>query len=271
MTHKTLILNSDTRGDGSGIVTLTINRPEYHNAFDDVLIAEMIDALDSIEKDSSARLLVLRSEGGSFSAGADLNWMSRMANYSYEENKADAVQLASLMQKLNQLSKSTIAIVQGAAFGGGVGLVSCCDIAIASTKAVFCLSEVRLGLIPAVISPYVIAAIGQRAARRYFATAERFDAQQALRLGLVHEVVEGSVEGTEMEIIINDLIDNILRGGPKAQSEAKEMVLSVSGKNITESLIEETTKRITSVRCSDEAKEGMKAFLEKRSPDWKRE
>src|SRR5689334_10987047 len=176
--------------DQRGVATLTLNRPQIHNAFDDQLISALTHELGVLEHDRDVRLVVLAAEGRSFSAGADLNWMQRMAKYSEGDNIRDAVALANLMRVLDTLSKPTIARVQGAAFGGGVGLVACCDIACASSAAVFCLSEVRLGLIPAVISPYVIAAMGQRNARRYFLTAERFDAQQALRIGLVHHVVE---------------------------------------------------------------------------------
>ncbi len=164
MTESSLTLDKDPQG----VVTLSINRPEIHNAFDDALIAELITTLDSVADDPEARVLILRSEGKSFSAGADLRWMRRMADYTAEENKADAMELAALMKKLNTLKIPTIARVQGAAFGGGVGLVACCDIAVGSTKALFCLSEVRLGLMPAVISPYVVAAMGERASRTIF-------------------------------------------------------------------------------------------------------
>ena len=192
MAKNAIIFNLDNQG----IATITLNRPEIHNAFDDAIISELNLVLDKIESDSSIRVVVLRAEGKSFSAGADLRWMRRMADYTSAENKADAMQLAALMDKLNHLNKPTIARVQGAAFGGGVGLVACCDIVVASDRALFCLSEVRLGLIPAVISPYVVAAIGERASRRYFMTAERFKAEEALRLELVHEVVsEGNTCG----------------------------------------------------------------------------
>ena len=260
MADSSLTLDSDSRG----VVTLTINRPEIHNAFDHVLITELIEALDSVANDSEARVLILRSEGKSFSAGADLRWMRRMADYSAEENKADAMQLATLMKKLNTLSKPTIARVQGAAFGGGVGLVACCDIAVASTKALFCLSEVRLGLIPAVISPYVVAAIGERAARRYFLTAERFNVDEALRLDLVHEVVEES----ELDSSIEEITKNLLKGGGCALTAAKDLIFAVSVKSTTDVLIEDTADRITAARSSAEGKEGLNAFLEKRSPSW---
>ena len=185
MSESTVNLTRDERG----VATLTLNRPERHNAFDDAVIAELDAALAEVSADDSVRLLVLASEGKSFSAGADLAWMQRMAGYGEAENLADAGALAEMLRKLNDLPQPTIARVQGAAYGGAVGLVSCCDLAVGSSKARFCLSEVKIGLIPATISPYVIAAIGQRAARRYFMTAETIDAETAQALGLLSEVV----------------------------------------------------------------------------------
>lgn len=260
MTESAVVLSTDDRG----VATLTINRPEIHNAFDDQLIEELITTLKQVESDDSVRVLILASEGKSFSAGADLRWMRRMADYTPAENKADAMQLAELMKTLNFLSKPTIARVQGAAFGGGVGLVACCDIAIASSKALFCLSEVRLGLIPAVISPYVVAAMGERASRRYFMTAERFDAQEAQRTELVHEVVEPD----ELDNRIEAVIEQLLKGGPAAEAAAKALIFAVSRQPTTDVVIEDTADRITAARASDEGKEGLNAFLEKRSPDW---
>jgi methylglutaconyl-CoA hydratase len=255
-----LILETDTRG----VASLTLNRADKHNAFDDTMIADLLRVLDNIEKDSSIRVLVLRAAGKSFSAGADLDWMRRMADYDQEQNLADARQLASLMYRLNRLNKPVIALVQGASFGGGVGLIACCDIAIASADAIFSLSEVRLGLIPSVISPYVITAIGSRAARRYFLSGERFDAARALQLGLVHEVVESEALDASLE----QCIDALLNSGPNAQTAAKELIQHVHGRAIDESLIEETARRIAEVRASEEAREGLSAFLEKRKPDW---
>src|SRR5689334_4759916 len=176
--------------DDAGRATLTMNRPELHNAFDDAFIAAMTGELKRLDRDERVRVVLLAGSGKSFSAGADLGWMRRMANYTREENLADAMALAGLMQTLNGLGKPTIALVHGAVYGGGVGLVACCDMALASKQASFCLSEVRLGLIPAVISPYLIAAMGKRACRRYFLSAEPFDAEESCRLGLVHEVAE---------------------------------------------------------------------------------
>ncbi len=257
-----IILQTDARG----VATLTLNRAEKHNAFDDRMIADLLRALDKIEKDNSIRILVLRAAGKSFCAGADLDWMRRMANYDFAQNLADARQLAQLMYQFDRLTKPVIALVQGASFGGGVGLVACCDIAIASQDAIFSLSEVRLGLIPSVISPYVIAAIGSRAARRYFLSGERFDAARALQLGLLHEVVEP----VSLDASLEQYIDALLNSGPNAQAAAKELIQQVLGRAIDESLIEETARRIAEVRASDEAREGLNAFLEKRKPDWNR-
>ncbi len=257
-----IILQTDARG----VATLTLNRAEKHNAFDDRMIADLLRALDKIEKDNSIRILVLRAAGKSFCAGADLDWMRRMADFDFAQNLADARQLAQLMYQLDRLNKPVIALVQGASFGGGVGLVACCDIAIASQDAIFSLSEVRLGLIPSVISPYVIAAIGSRAARRYFLSGERFDAARALQLGLLHEVVEP----VSLDASLEQCIDALLNSGPSAQAAAKELVEQVQGRAIDESLIEETARRIAEVRASDEAREGLNAFLEKRKPDWNR-
>ncbi len=250
--------------DEAGVARLTLNRPEVHNAFNDDLIAELTAALVRLEQDPAVRAVVLAAAGKSFSAGADLNWMKRMAGYSEEENRADARGLAGLMRSLNELAKPTVALVQGAAYGGGVGLVACCDIAIAATRASFCLSEVKLGLIPAVISPYVIAAIGERAARRYFVTAERFDAETALRLGLVQEVVAPEA----LEAAGRQVLDALLAGGPAAQAAAKRLVRDMAGRPIDDALVEETAKRIAEIRAGAEAKEGVSAFLEKRPPAW---
>lgn len=256
--------NINMQTDKRGVATLTLDRAEKHNAFDDTMIAELIQALSEIETDKSIRILVLRATGKSFSAGADLNWMRRMADYDQQQNLADSRQLAQLMNRLNCLSKPVIACVNGASFGGGVGLIACCDIAIASSDAIFSLSEVRLGLIPSVISPYVIAAIGSRAARRYFLSGERFDAVRALQLGLVHEVVEPE----EIDASLEQCIENLLSSGPKAQAAAKDLIHTVEGRLIDETLIEETARRIADVRASDEGREGLSAFLQKRKPDW---
>lgn len=253
-----------TETDGPlGIITL--NNPDKHNAFDDTLIASLKEAFQTFDQDPAIRVVVLSSTGKSFSAGADLNWMKRIAQYSMEENFRDAMGLGALMKTIHDLSKPTIARVQGPAYGGGVGLVACCDIAIGTHAAAFSLSEVKLGLIPAVISPYVIAAIGTRAAQRYFLTAERFDAGEAYRLGLLHEL---AVTEDEMDEKINVLCAALLNAGPRALAEAKSLIAAVSNHPINDALVSETAHRIARVRASTEGKEGLAAFLEKRKASW---
>ncbi len=247
-----------------GIASVTLNRPEQHNAFDDGMIAELIELLGQLEQDDRVRVLVLRAAGKSFSAGADLNWMRRMADYDLAQNTDDAMQLAELMRRLNCFPKPTIALVQGAAYGGGVGLIACCDIAIASKQALFCLSEVKLGLIPAVISPYVIEAIGARAARRFMLTAERFSAEQACRLGLVHQVVEAQ----ELDTTLDSILEFLLAAGPAAQTAAKDLIRAVSNQPIDSDIIQNCAQRIARIRATSEAREGLDAFLEKRKPNW---
>ena len=247
-----------------GVARITLTRPEVHNAFNDTLIGELTTVLEGLGSDDRVRALVLAARGRSFSAGADLNWMQRMAGNSETENLADARALAGLMRALNELPKPTMALVQGPTFGGGVGLVACCDIAISAVTAKFCLSEVKLGLIPAVISPYVIAAMGERAARRYFLTAEPFSADDALRLGLVHKVVpDEALEDAGLKIL-----RALLAGGPEAQAGAKDLIFAVAGRPLDHDLVEDTARRIAKVRTSGEAKEGVAAFLEKRKPKW---
>ena len=253
----------DKHSDGTAI--LTINRPSFHNAFNETLIADMTAALIDIDHDKDIRLLILSANGKSFSAGADLNWMKKVAIFSEDENIEDATKLAELMSTLNNLSKPTIARVQGAAYGGGIGLIACCDIAIATESASFALSEVKLGLIPAVISPYVIAAIGERQARRYFLTAESFNAMEAHRIGLVHMI---SPDETSMDVMIHSIISAMLKTSPIAQHEAKLLIRRVGNANIDDDLIKDTVKRIARVRISEEGKEGINAFLEKRNPRW---
>lgn len=248
------------------VATLTMNRPQVHNAFDEELIAAMTAALAGFGDDPSVRAVVLRGAGKSFSAGADLGWMQRMAGYSQEENRADAMGLARLMRALNDCPKPTIALVQGAAFGGGVGLVAACDIALAAEGATFCLSEVRLGLIPAVISPYVVAAMGERAARRYFVTAERFSARQALAHGLVSEVHAAE----ELDSACQRIVAEILKGAPMAQADAKRLVADVAHQPPGEELMTLTAERIAVRRASPEGREGVAAFLAKRQPGWVR-
>ena len=244
---------------------VTMNRPERHNAFDDALIAELTDAFRSMEAEDGIRIVVLSGAGKSFSAGADLNWMKRMAGFSMEENRRDAMALAALMRTIAHLRKPTIARVQGAALGGGVGLVACCDVAVATQGATFSLSEVKLGLIPAVISPYVVAAIGERAARRYFLTAERFTAAEAWRIGLVHEISLGE---DEMDETIGALVDAMLAASPMAQKEAKDLIRAVAHRPLTSEVVQDTADRIAKIRSSPEGREGVAAFLEKRRAAW---
>ncbi len=253
----------ESRSD-NGIITLSLNRPDKHNAFDDVLIAALTRKLQEIDADPHARVLILSGEGKSFSAGADLIWMQRMAGYSWDENYQDSLQLASLMSTLAGMTMPTIAVVQGAAYGGGVGLVACCDFAVASDRAKFCLSEVKLGLIPAVISPYVVRAIGPRASRRFFTTGEVFDAQTALRLGLVSQVVESDA----LQTTAHALAEQIASNGPVAVRECKKLIQLVEAGPITEEMIRETATRIADRRASPEGREGIAAFLEKRTPRW---
>ena len=250
--------------DARGVATLTLNRPERHNAFDDVLIAELTRALDICAADPSVRVVVLRSTGASFSAGADVQWMRRVADYTEAENREDSARLGRLMHVLDRLPKPTVAVVQGAAFGGGVGLAACCDIVLASSRARFALSEVKLGLIPAVISPYVIAAIGARQARRYFLTAETLDAKQALQIGLVHEIAEPDALDTRAEALLTTL----LQLAPGAQAEAKDLVFLCEGRATDDTLRRETAHRIAARRATPEGREGLSAFLEKRVPSW---
>jgi methylglutaconyl-CoA hydratase len=251
--------------DERGVATLTLHRPDRHNAFDDALIAELTAVLRRLGDDPGIRAVVLASSGRSFSAGADLEWMRRIAHHSFDNNLADAAALAGLLHTLDRLPKPTIALVQGPAYGGGVGLVACCDVALASTQARFCLSEVKLGLTPATISPYVVNAIGARWARRLFQTAEVFDAVRALAVGLVHEVVPGDELAAAGEAVLQAL----LQGAPGAQVDAKDLVFLCEGRPVDSSLGDETGRRIALRRASAEGQEGIAAFLEKRPPAWR--
>ena len=248
----------------NGVARITLNRPDIHNAFDDLLIADLTAKIETLDADPAARVIILTGAGKSFSAGADLNWMKRMAGYSHAENLADSRALAKVMEVLNFTSKPTIALVNGAAFGGGVGLAACCDIVIASDRASFCLSEVKLGLIPAVISPYVVEAIGVSQARRYFLSAERFDAKTAQHIGLVHEVVSGD----ELTARGDEMAHLLLANGPDAMHAAKNLIYAVANKPISDDVIDDTARRIADQRASDEGREGVGAFLEKRPANW---
>lgn len=258
--HDNMITHIDHRG----VATVTLNNPDKHNAFDDVLIKQLTQSFIDIANNDDVRVMILASNGRSFSAGADLGWMKRMAQYDFEDNLQDARELAGMLSALANIPQPTIAAVQGAAFGGAVGLISCCDIALASERAIFSLSEARIGLIPATIAPYVIKAIGERASRRYFMTGERFEADTAYHLGLVASVVapDGLFDAVQEEV------SYILKCGPQAVRAAKTLIDAVSGKAIDKHLIEDTCQRIANIRVSDEAQEGLGAFLEKRQPAW---
>ncbi len=250
--------------DQRGVATVCLNRPQKHNAFDGQMIIEVTAALKSLDKNKRVRAVVLKANGKHFSAGADLNWMKRMASYSYRDNLRDANSLALMLKTLYFLSKPTIASVHGAAYGGAVGLISCCDIVVASNDAIFCLSEVRVGLIPATISPYVTAAIGSRAARRYFLTAEVFGAAQARDIGLVSELAASE----KCDDTVEKILSSILQNGPEAVHQSKQLIFDVAGKPVTDALIKTTSERIAAVRISQEGQEGLAAFLEKRLPQW---
>lgn len=246
--------------DGQGTAWLTLNRPQVHNAFDDILIARMTAALTEARDDPRVRAVAVAARGPSFSAGADLNWMKRMALASHAENVADALRLAELLRLLSELPKPTVALVQGPAYGGGVGLVAACDIAVAAEEtATFALTEVRLGLVPATISPYVIAAIGRRQAQRYFLTAERFGAADALRIGLVHAVVPASA----LRSAADRMLQALGQGGPAALAAAKALIRSVAGRTIDAGLMAETAERIADARASDEAQSRIVTFLKR--------
>ena len=262
MTENPLIV--DVAAEGRA--TVTLNRPDVHNAFDDKLIALLTRELDALDRNPTVGVVVLAAAGKSFCAGADLKWMRRMAEYSEAENQADAEALAALMKTLNRLSKPTVAEVQGAAYGGGVGLICCCDIAIASEAAQFSISEVKLGLIPSVISPYVVAVIGERQARRYALGAETFDAIEAKRIGLVHEVTAAE----DLQAAVDAMVEALLANGPAAMVETKDQIAGVANRPVDDRLIAATAARIARIRVSDEGREGVAAFLEKRKPGWAR-
>jgi methylglutaconyl-CoA hydratase len=249
---------------GNGVATVTLNRPKVRNAFDEELIGALSDAFADLARDPALRALVLQGEGKIFSAGADLNYMARAARASAEENRAQARALAVMLDRLDRFPRPTLALVQGAAIAGGIGLVAACDVVVTAEGAVFSLSEVRLGIAPAVVAPYVIRAIGPRAARRYFVSAERFDATEAYRIGLVSEVVAPD----QLEAARDRLLAEFAKGGPNAQAAAKAAVEQFRDRPIDAALAEETTELIASLRETDEGKEGIAAFLEKRSPAW---
>ena len=261
MLKKAVIVETDERG----VATVTMNRPEKHNAFNQELVADLTEAFGHLARNPFVRTVVLTGAGKSFSAGADLNWMQEMANYSMEANLGDASRLAEMLHALDTLPQPTVARINGGAYGGAIGLIGACDFAIAMDDATFGITEVRLGLIPSVISPYVLRAIGPRQARRYALTAERFDAAEALRIGLVHRVERKKT----FDAAVNDIIKRLVAGAPGAQQEVKALFRDIWDLARTgEAVRNDTAQRIATRRTTDEAKEGMAAFLGKRKPNW---
>ena len=244
--------------------TVTLNRPEVRNAFNDEVIAELARAFTQLGQDPEVRAIVLAAEGPAFCAGADLNWMRRMADYSHAENLADAAQLAEMLRVIYACPKPTIARIQGDVYAGGMGLVAACDVAVSVDSASYCLSEVKLGLYPATISPYVIRAMGARAAHRYFLTAERFDAVEALRIGFVHAVVSAD----QLDAQLDGLVKALVNASPNAVKECKALLHDVAGRDMDAGLIAHTVEGIATIRASSEGKEGVQSFLQKRKPNW---
>ncbi|MEZ5605603.1 MAG: enoyl-CoA hydratase/isomerase family protein [Burkholderiaceae bacterium] len=248
----------------SPVATITLSRPEVRNAFNDAVIARLSEAFVQLGERADVRAIVLAAEGPAFCAGADLNWMRRMADYTREENLQDAAQLAFMLRAIYECPKPTVARIQGDVYAGGMGLVAACDVAVSVDSAHYCLSEVKLGLIPATISPYVIRAMGPRAAHRWFLTAERFDAAEALRIGFVHEVVAAE----QLDATVGAIVRALTSASPHAVRSAKRLVQDVAGRDITRLLIERTVEGIADIRASDEGKEGVQSFLQKRKPGW---
>ena len=249
------------------VAVVTLNRPEVRNAFDDILIADLTRVFLDIERDETVRVMVLAGAGSAFCAGADLNWMKRMAGYGYEQNLADAKALAQMLKTLDRLSKPTVARVHGPAYAGGVGLVAACDIAIGSHEAEFCLTEVKLGLSPATISPYVVRAMGERLARRYFLTGEVIDAGEAYRLRLLSDVASKE----QLDGAVNAILGHLVIGGRAAHAKIKDLLRSVATGPADDAMIADTAQRIAEIRVSPEGKEGIASFLEKRKPAWVKE
>jgi methylglutaconyl-CoA hydratase len=247
-----------------GVSVIWMNRPEVRNAFNETMIGELTQAFREQDADHGIRAVVLAGRGPAFCAGADLNWMKKMAGYSQKENRADAMQLATMLNTIYMMRKPTVARVQGPAFAGGMGLVAACDIAVAAQEAEFCLSEVKLGLTAATIGPYVVAAIGERHARRYFLTAERFTAAEAFRIGLVHDIVPMA----ELDASVNALLGHLVSASPSAIAASKELIRSVARAAIDADMIAATAARIAAARASADGKEGIRSFLEKRKPAW---
>jgi len=247
-----------------GVARVTLDRPQIRNAFDDALIGALTAALRELDADEKVRAVVLAGNGPAFCAGGDLNWMKRMAGYGYEENLSDAQALADLMKTLDRMRKPTIARVHGPAYAGGVGLVAACDIAVGTPEAKFCLSEAKLGLSPATISPYVVRAMGERMARRYFLTAEVFDAAEAQRIGLLTAVSPSEKLDGEIE----EILRHLMQSGPQALVKIKDLIRAVTAGPVDDAMIADTAKRIAEIRVSPEGREGVASFLEKRKPSW---
>ena len=248
----------------AGVATITLTQPEIRNAFSDEVIAEITAAFDAVSDYPDVRAVVLAAEGPAFCAGANLNWMRRMADYTREENVVDAGKLAQMLHAIYTCPQPTIARIQGDVYAGGMGLVAACDMAVAVDTAHFCLSEVKIGLIPATIAPYVLRAMGPRAAHRYFLTAERFNAQEAHRMGFVHEVVAAD----DLDHAVDTLLKNLLQAGPEAIRACKRLVMDTAEREINAALMAQTVQSIADIRASDEGKEGVQAFLSKRKPSW---
>jgi methylglutaconyl-CoA hydratase len=249
-----------------GIATVTLNRPDARNAFDEQMIAELDAAFADLGAQAGVKAVVLRGAGKSFSAGADLNWMQRAAGYSEAQNRADADKLAAMLNRLYTLPKLTIACVQGAAMGGGLGLVACCDVVLSEFDVVYALSEVKLGLIPATIAPYVLRAMGERHFRRFAQSGERFDGRKAYDIGLAHEIAE---RPDEIEFLLHTLLEQVKANGPAAMAASKKLALDLTFRPVDAPLMADTAQRIAQTRAGAEAKEGLSAFLEKRKPVWK--
>jgi len=259
VTFQTIELQQHNR-----IATVWLNRPDVRNAFNETAIAEITRVFRGLGADDGIRAIVLAARGPAFCAGADLNWMKKMAGYTHAENLADAAQLADMLRTIYSCPKPVVAKVQGDCYAGGMGLVAACDIAVAADAANFCLSEVKLGLIPATISPYVIKAMGENAARRYFLTAERFSAQEAHRIGFVHEVATADA----LDAAVDSIVKALLAASPHAVKQAKRLVQDVAGMPLDDALVADTVARIADIRASDEGREGVQSFLEKRKPGW---
>jgi methylglutaconyl-CoA hydratase len=259
MTESVLI--TDISGP---VATVILNRPDVHNAFNHDLISALQDSFEDIAARDDVSVMVLRGAGKTFSAGADLNWMREAADYDFERNFTDALALANMLRALDALPCLSIALAQGAAMGGGLGLLACCDMVIAETNTKFSLSEVKLGLVPATISPYVLRAIGERQARRYFQTGERFDAETARIIGLVHDVAD------DLDVALQAILASLAQNGPQAMRDSKRLCHDYAGQKIDDTIINDSARRIATIRTTNEAKEGIAAFLEKRSPAWKK-